>query len=215
MRAVTVLRDADTNLLPLPSEPRWLRQVHGNHVAVLDVAQIDLQSDPPEADAAVTFEPGVVCAIRTADCLPVLMAAADGSAVGAAHAGWRGLAAGVLESTVAALRERVAEIPLVVWLGPAISQANFEVGDEVREAFVAHDVAAGEAFATNARGRWQCDLYLLARQRLAVLGISDISGGGLCTYADPRFYSHRRDVQHNGLPTTGRMATLIWLESRS
>ena len=198
----------------LPGAPRWLRQVHG-----INVVDLDARMPPgtePEADAAITRAPGVVCAIRTADCLPVLFAARDGSVVGAAHAGWRGLVAGVLEATIAKLRARMArEVPLIAWLGPAIGPANFEVGDEVREAFVQRDPAADAAFVKNPRGRWQCDLYLLARQRLEGSGVSDISGGGLCTYADPaRFHSYRRELQQ-GKPTTGRMVTLIWIESAS
>ncbi len=216
-----LLRDAATaaHVMPaglpaLPAAPHWLRQVHG-----IDVVELDARMPPgvepePEADAAISRAPGVVCAIRTADCLPVLFAAMDGSAVGAAHAGWRGLAAGVLEATITRMRARMARgVPLVAWLGPAIGPANFEVGDEVRAAFVQRDPAAAAAFANNPRGRWQCDLYLLARQRLQGSGVSDISGGGLCTYADPlRFHSYRREL-HQGKPTTGRMATLIWIES--
>jgi hypothetical protein len=213
VRALTTLRETDLSLIPLPSTPRWLQQVHGTEVADLG-AQGPLP-DAATADAAVSRTPGVVCAIRTADCLPVLLAAPDGSVVGAAHAGWRGLAAGVIEATIDRLRAGMSrDAPLVAWLGPAIGQAHFEVGDEVREAFVVRGAAASAAFARNARGRWQCDLYLLARQRLQACGVNDISGGGLCTYADPaRFHSYRRDVQHQGMATTGRMATLIWIES--
>ena len=214
-----LLRDAEMGAhgmspgLPvLPGLPRWLRQVHG-----IDVVDLDARMTPgtePEADAAISRTPGVVCAIRTADCLPVLFAAMDGSTVGAAHAGWRGLVAGVLEATIASMRARMArEVPLVAWLGPAIGPANFEVGDEVHAAFVQRDPAAEAAFVKNPRGRWQCDLYLLARQRLEGSGVRDVSGGGLCTYADPeRFHSYRREM-HLGKPTTGRMATLIWIES--
>jgi polyphenol oxidase len=198
--------------MALPSMPRWLQQVHG-----IDVADLDAKASAvePVADASFTHTPGVVCAIRTADCLPVLFAARDGAAVGAAHAGWRGLAAGVLEATISKLRAGISpNLPLAAWLGPAISAAHFEVGDEVRAAFMQHDSAATTAFVKNARGRWQCDLYILARQRLEASGVSDISGGGLCTYADEvRFHSYRRDVQHQGHATTGRMATLIWIES--
>jgi hypothetical protein len=137
--------------------------------------------------------------------MPVLFVVRDGSAVGAAHAGWRGLAGGVLEETVRHLGVPAAEIS--AWLGPTISQDHFEVGDEVREAFVSHDPGAAAAFSPNARGRWQCDLYSLARRRLAALGIREISGGGWCTYADAaRFFSYRRDGQ------CGRMAALIWME---
>lgn len=193
----------------LPAAPHWLRQVHG-----VRVADLDLQQPPePEADAAVTSRRGVVCVVRTADCLPVLLAAADGSAVAAAHAGWRGLAAGVIEATVDALRARIAPgTPVQAWLGPAIGPAHFEVGREVREAFLARDAGCGGGFAAGSPGRWMCDLYALARRRLAALGIAQVSGGGLCTYADEaRFHSYRRDVQHRGLDATGRMASFVWL----
>jgi polyphenol oxidase len=137
--------------------------------------------------------------------MPVLFAARDGSALGAAHAGWRGLAAGVLEATVRKLRVEPSQ--LLAWLGPAIGQAHFEVGDEVRAAFTAGDAQAASAFEVNPRGRWQCDLYALARRRLTALGVSAIYGGGECTYADAeRFFSFRRDGQ------CGRMAALIWIE---
>jgi YfiH family protein len=159
----------------------------------------------PRADAVVTRTGGRVCVIQVADCMPVLFAARDGSAVGAAHAGWRGLAGGVIERTVRALG--VPPAHLLAWLGPTISQQHFEVGDEVRAAFVSGDSGAAEAFVRNTRGRWQCDLYALARRRLAVLGVVDVFGGGWCTYADTaRFFSFRRDGQ------CGRMAALIWLE---
>ena len=161
---------------------------------------------PPEADAAVTRTPGRVCVIQVADCMPVLFAARDGSAVGAAHAGWRGLAGGVLEQTIAQLGVPAAQ--LVAWLGPTISQNNFEVGDDVRAAFAKDDSGAEVAFEANSRGRWQCDLYTLARRRLAALDVSEVSGGGWCTYADSsQFFSFRRDGQ------CGRMAALIWMEA--
>ncbi len=205
----SIPRSIPAGLRALPAEPRWLRQVHGIDVVDLD-AHMSTGATQPEADAAISRAPGVVCAIRTADCLPVLLAAKDGSAVGAAHAGWRGLAAGVLEATICKLRADLPqEVPLVAWLGPAIGPGNFEVGVEVRAAFVQHDPVADAAFVKNARGRWQCDLYLLARQRLEGSGVSDISGGGLCTYADPRLHSYRREL-HQGKPTTGRRATLSW-----
>jgi purine-nucleoside/S-methyl-5'-thioadenosine phosphorylase / adenosine deaminase len=159
----------------------------------------------PRADAAVTRVGQRVCVIQVADCMPVLLAARDGSAVGAAHAGWRGLAGGVLEQTVRALA--VPPAGLLAWLGPAISERHFEVGDDVRTAFVAGDSGAAAAFVTNTRGRWQCDLYALARRRLAALGVRNVFGGGWCTYGDAaRFFSFRRDGQ------CGRMAALIWLE---
>jgi YfiH family protein len=135
-----------------------------------------------------------------------LFAARDGSAVGAAHAGWRGLAGGVLEQTIAKLSVPPAQ--LVAWLGPAISQVNFEVGDDVRAAFTKDDAGAAVAFEANSRGRWQCDLYALARRRLATLGVGDVSGGGWCTFAETsRFFSFRRDGR------CGRMAALIWMEA--
>jgi YfiH family protein len=196
----------------LPNEPRWMRQVHGITVADLD----DLpEGNEPEADAAVTRQTGTVCAVLTADCLPVLFAAADGSAVAAAHAGWRGLAAGVLDSTVASLRSRATPgVELLCWIGPGISARHFEVRDDVREAFVAGDPQSAVAFEPGRAGHWQCDLPQLARLRLVALGITAIGGGDACTYADEaRFFSHRRDVQHRGHASTGRMATLIWRQA--
>jgi polyphenol oxidase len=189
--------------LRLPAEPVWLQQVHGTQVVDLDV--LVQGSEPPRADATVTRAAGRVCVIQVADCMPVLFAACDGSAVGAAHAGWRGLAGGVLEETVRALG--VPPGRLVAWLGPAISQQHFEVGDDVRTAFMSADPEASSAFVANTRGRWQCDLYALARRRLAALGVNEVFGGGWCTYAEvARFFSFRRDGQ------CGRMAALIWLE---
>jgi polyphenol oxidase len=205
--------------LQLPAEPLWLSQVHGTTVLNADAAPRGgsaSQSDATagdraarEADAALTRIPGRVLAVTVADCLPVLLAARDGSAVAVAHAGWRGLAAGVLEATVAALG--VAGDELQVWLGPAIGPAHFEVGEEVRAAFCAPGgERAGEAaaaFVRNDRGRWQCDLRLLARQRLSQLGVRSIHGEPRCTYAEvDAFYSFRRDG------VTGRMAALIWLD---
>ena len=183
----------------LPAEPAWLTQVHGTRVLNLDIAPVG------EADACLTRRPGTVCAILTADCLPVLFAAQDASVVGAAHAGWRGLAAGVLESAIGALG--VAPGALVAWLGPAIGPQHFEVGPEVRDAFLATDPAAGPAFTVNERGRHMADLPALARRRLKALGLTQIFGVGDCTHANPaRYFSHRRDG------VTGRQATLIWLE---
>ncbi|HWW80289.1 MAG TPA: peptidoglycan editing factor PgeF [Steroidobacteraceae bacterium] len=166
---------------------------------------VALTSVPMRADAAVTRLPGRVCVIQVADCMPVLFAARDGSAIGAAHAGWRGLAGGVLEETVRKLA--VPPRQLIAWLGPTIGQGHFEVGDDVRSAFVLRDPNAASAFETNVRGRWQCDLYALARRRLSALGVQDVFGGGWCTYADAeRFFSFRRDGQ------CGRMAALVWME---
>jgi polyphenol oxidase len=189
----------------LPSEPKWLRQVHGAGVANLDTIEAAAAGElAVTADAAFTRRLGNVCAILTADCLPVMLAAESGDWVAAAHAGWRGLAAGVIEATVAAAP---APRGLLAWLGPAIGPKHFEVGAEVREALLQGDPAADSAFAPNARGRFMADLPLLARRRLAAAGIDRIYGGGECTYADAsRFFSHRRDG------VTGRQAALIWLE---
>jgi YfiH family protein len=174
-----------------------LRQVHGTHVA------IDPAHDEPEADAAVTRMPGVVLAIQTADCLPVVFAVDDGSEIAAAHAGWRGLSAGVLESTLGAMQSPRESI--LAWLGPAIAAPSYEVGDEVRDAFLARDPEAASAFQATQPGHWLCDLYALARQRLHAAGITRIYGGGADTFADPRLHSYRRDGEHSG-----RMASLVW-----
>ncbi|MGY0634115.1 peptidoglycan editing factor PgeF [Luteimonas sp. A478] len=211
--AVAANRAALVELAGLPSAPHWLRQVHGTGVVrfdqslpVADAAGERLRmGSEPEADAAVTGELGVVLAILTADCLPVVFAARDGSEVGAAHAGWRGLAAGVLERTVAAMHTRPAD--LLAWLGPAAGPQAYEVGAEVYEAFGEADANAARAFTGTRPGHWHVDLYALARQRLQATGMAagSISGGGLCTISDPRrFYSHRRDAR------TGRLATVIW-----
>ena len=199
----------------LPSPPRWLRQVHGTRVLRFDapvpagagarpantIAAVEAEA---EADAAVTSTPGIVLAILTADCLPVVFAARDGSEVGAAHAGWRGLAAGVLEATVAAMHAAPAD--LVAWLGPAAGPDAYEIGEEVFDAFVARDPRARAAFAATRPGHWRVDLYALARQRLAEAGVAAVHGGGLCTISDPqRFFSHRRDGR------SGRIATLAWM----
>jgi polyphenol oxidase len=187
--------------LELPAEPAWLTQVHGARVADLDAESSS--GSLAAADGAVSRRPGQVCAIQVADCVPVLFASADGVAIGAAHAGWRGLAGGVLEAVVAAMRVPAAD--LLAWLGPAIGQAHFEVGDEVRAAFLASDPGAAAEFAANPRGRWQCDLHGLARRRLGALGVTRIHGGDWCTYADAgRFFSYRREAR------CGRMAALIW-----
>lgn len=188
--------------LRLPAEPAWLEQVHGSRVADLD-ADEGAGIGPAAADAGFTRRTGTVCVVQVADCLPVLLAARDGGAVAAAHAGWRGLAAGVLEAAVTALG--VAPGALSAWLGPCIGFEHFEVGEEVRSAFLAQDEAAASAFVANARGRWQCDLAALARRRLAILGVTSVFGSGSCTYADRRFFSYRRDGK------CGRMAALIWL----
>lgn len=187
--------------LDLPAEPLWLEQVHGAQVLEADGAPC---ASPLTADAVIVRRPGSVAVIQVADCLPVLLARREGATAAAAHAGWRGLAGGVLEATVAKLGEPASR--LIAWLGPAIGPAHFEVGDEVRAAFVRHDPAAAEAFVGNAGGRWQCDLPQLARQRLQGLGVREVYGGEWCTFADPqRFFSYRRDGR------CGRMAALIWL----
>lgn len=186
----------------LPAEPVWLKQVHSNNVA-----DADRTLGVPYADASVARQAGTVCAVMTADCLPVLLCDEAGTVVGAAHAGWRGLAGGVVEATVKAMK--VEPERLLVWLGPAIGPAAFEVGEEVRQAFMAHDTQAEKAFVPNPANpqKWLADIFLLARQRLALLGVTRVYGGGLCTYSDAeRFYSYRRDQ------ATGRMATLIWLD---
>jgi polyphenol oxidase len=187
----------------LPAEPAWLEQVHGVAVFEHDGA---LPAAPPRADAAVTASPGQVCAVLTADCLPVVFASRDGTRVGVAHAGWRGLADGVLEATVAALGVPPAEI--VAWLGPAIGPQAFEVGEDVRTAFIARAAENASAFAPNDAGRLNADLYRLARLALARVGVHEVTGGGLCTVTDAdRFYSFRRDGA-----CTGRMATLAWIQ---
>lgn len=197
--AVTENRQRLAEVLALPASPHWLHQVHGTRV-------IEAQADGPEAeaDAAWTDRAGVVCVAQAADCLPVLFCDDAGTVVAAAHAGWRGLCAGVLEATVAALP--VAAPRLLAWLGPAIGPDDFEVGDDVRCAFVAVDPAAAAAFRPSPRpGRWLADLFQLARQRLAHAGVARVYGGGVSTYADPdRFHSFRRDG------VCGRMAALIW-----
>jgi YfiH family protein len=226
-------------VLSLPSEPRWLRQVHGTQVVALDRP---LPSPPPraeeggrhaaappsnflppgegarradggnlatklvepEADAAVTRTPSVVLAIQTADCLPVLFCSDDGAEIAAAHAGWRGLSAGVLEATLAAMQTSRENI--IAWFGPAIAAPSYEVGDEVRDAFLAHDPAAASAFTATRPGHWSCDLYALARQRLQRAGVTRIFGGGFDTFTDPRLHSYRRDGAHSG-----RMVSLVWM----
>jgi YfiH family protein len=162
----------------------------------------------PEADASVARARGVVCAVQAADCLPVLLADDAGRVVGAAHAGWRGLSAGVIEATVRAMG--VAPGRLMAWLGPAIGPAHYEVDAVVRDAFLARDAAAASAFAANRPGHWRLDLFAVARQRLAAQGVKRVFGGGLCTYSDPaRFPSWRRDRARE------RIAAFVWLESRS
>lgn len=197
---------AGTTLRPLvdfdfPAEPCWLNQVHGNRV--VRVGSDDFAAGPPEADASIAADPESICVVRTADCLPILFCSRDGTQIAAAHAGWRGLAGGVAEATISALGGSPDD--LIAWFGPAISQAAFEVGSEVRAAFVSQDAGAAAAFEPNARGRWQADLYELARRRLRAAGVQAIYGGGLCTFGDAaRFYSYRRDG------TTGRLVSFVY-----
>jgi YfiH family protein len=185
--------------LSLPAEPLWLHQVHGCEVADAGVAPSGCT-----ADAAVARAPGQVCAVLTADCLPLLLCDRAGQTVAAVHAGWRGLAAGVVERAVGALGADPEEV--LAWLGPAIGPEAFEVGAEVRDLFLTADTGALEAFRPGAEGRWLADLGVLAGRRLERVGVRAVFGGGLCTYSDPsRFFSYRRDG------VTGRMASLIWL----
>ena len=184
----------------LPNVPAWLNQVHG-----VDVVDASSARDVPDADASYSHCGGVVCAVLTADCLPVLLCDKQGEVVAAAHAGWRGLAEGVLDATVMAMG--VSASQLMVWLGPAIGPQAFEVGDEVRAAFMSHHAEAELAFRPSPAGRWLADIYQLARIRLRAIGVTSIYGGHWCTYTDKdRFFSYRRDG------VTGRMASLIWID---
>jgi hypothetical protein len=211
-----LLREA----LDLPAEPLWLKQVHDTNV-------VDAATAPPgvTADGAWTDKPGVVLAALTADCLPVFLCDRAGTKIALLHAGWRGLAGGVIEAGVRKLAVagdvqggtspgprgtsvRAAGEDLLAWLGPAIGPDSYEVGDEVRAAFIAHDPAAAETFWANGPGRWWADLYALARRRLLALGVRVVHGGEHCTLREPdRFFSYRRDGQ------CGRMASLLWLAS--
>jgi YfiH family protein len=227
--------------LRLPSSPHWLRQVHGTHVVRFapslspqakgrvgeGLVSVDKEFTPsqpppslrerggdsvePEADASTTSVPGTVLAILTADCLPVVFAAKDGSEIAAAHAGWRGLAAGVLEATVAAMRTPASQV--VAWLGPAAGPDAYEIGEEVFDAFAARDPRTQGAFVATRPGHWKIDLCALAKRRLADAGVVDVHGGGPCTISDQRFFSHRRSTSA-GSGRTGRMATLAWIEPR-
>ena len=183
-------------------QPAWLSQVHGVVVAPADPSSI------VEADASWTSTPGVACTVMTADCLPALFCNRAGTRVAAAHAGWRGLAAGVLEAAARSLHVEPQEI--LVWLGPAIGLAAFEVGGEVRDVFIKDMPQAASAFVPSVNaGRYMADIYELARLRLARFGITAVYGGGFCTVTDPRFFSYRRS------PNTGRFASLVWIERPS
>ncbi len=197
--AVTANRQKLMTMLALDAEPLWLNQVHGD--GVVDVAS----AAGCDADASVSHAPGGVCVVMTADCLPVLFCSHRGDEVAAAHAGWRGLAAGVLESTLSRMLTDNPDI--MAWLGPAIGPTAFEVGDEVREVFLADDPESESAFVANRPGHWLADIYRLARLRLTRAGVTRIGGGNECTYTDSRrFFSYRRDG------VTGRMASLIWIQ---
>lgn len=200
-RAVRENRARLRRCLDLPEEPRWLRQRHGT-----EVAEAGRRAGPgaADADAIVAREPGLVCAVLSADCLPVLLCDAEATVVAAAHAGWKGLTAGVLEAAVRAMA--VPPAALMAWLGPAIGAARYEVGRDVRDAALAGDPGAGAAFRPAAPGKWLASLEVLARRRLERAGVGSVHGGGACTADDPaRFFSHRRDG------VTGRMATLVWM----
>lgn len=184
----------------LPSEPVWLEQVHGTRVVDAGAAAC-----LPQADACIARRRSAVCVVMTADCLPLLLCDTQGSAVGAVHAGWKGLAAGVVEAAVQAMEAAPGDI--IAWLGPAIGQRAFEVGEEVRAAFLDVQPQAASAFIPGRPGKWFADLYALAGLRLNALGINRIHGGGYCTHRErERFFSYRRDG------TTGRMGSFIWLE---
>ena len=185
----------------LGGEPQWLTQVHG--ATVLDSSDAALETGPPDADAIICSRPGELIAVRTADCLPVLLCSVAGDEIAAVHCGWRGLAAGILANAVRKMQTPAAA--LLAWFGPAISMAAFEVQDDVRDAFVSVDPQAASCFEANERGRWQADLYALARLKLATEGVARIYSGEFCTYADSeRFFSYRRDGE------TGRMISYIY-----
>ena len=190
--------------LALPAEPLWLTQVHGTRVVAAAGT-----APATEADGSFTDRPGVVCAVLTADCLPVFLCDRAATRVALVHAGWRGLVAGVLEQGLAAMGIPSGD-QILAWLGPAIGPQAFEVGDEVRQAFVGRQPEAAMAFQKNTRGRYYADMYTLARLRLAAAGVTQVYGGEYCTYTEhERFFSYRRDGR------TGRMAALIWLDAHA
>ena len=200
---LAVMANRERLVASVQGMPVWLNQVHGTRV--FDASGFSATEQPPEADASFSREAGLVCTVMTADCLPVLFCDLEGSVVAAAHAGWRGLLAGVLEETIATLG--VPGRNLMVYLGPAIGPQAFEVGDDVRSAFIAADETSAAAFKHLPSGKWLADIYLLARQRLAGPGITRIYGGTFCTASESdRFFSYRRDGQ------TGRMASMIWFD---
>lgn len=199
--AVETNRRAVQRALGLPRAPHWLQQVHGIEVADIDGG---LPEGEPRADAAVTCQAGEPLAILTADCLPVLFCTRDGSGIAAAHAGWRGLAGGVLEAALVSLPAPPGQV--MAWLGPCIGAPSYEVGEEVREAFIGSDPGASACFTATRPGHWLCDLAGLAGRRLRAAGAGSVHGGGFDTRIDDRFYSYRRDGAHSG-----RFASLIWL----
>ena len=207
----TVQKNREALKVVLPNEPIWLNQVHGTQV--IDADCRNDWSDVPSADASVTSTPGKVLAIMTADCLPVLLASSDGKVVGAAHAGWRGLAAGVIEQTVALMRSKQTQqaqtqSDIIAYLGPAIGPHAFEVGSEVRDIFIAQNPASATCFEQlKENGKYLADIYGLATLRLNALGVEQIEGGDECTLQNPDYFSYRRDQQ------TGRMGSFIWIEA--
>lgn len=201
--AVFANRSALREALGLPAAPRWLHQVHGTAVAELGPLPSEQE---PQADAAVSHLSGTVLAILTADCLPVLFCSSDGRQIGAAHAGWKGLAAGVLEATVEQMQ--IAPQHVLAWIGPCVGKPSYEIDAPVREAFVIADAAAEAYFEATRPGHWLCDMAGLARHRLCKAGVEQIYGGGIDTRTDKRFYSYRRDGAKSG-----RFASLIWLGS--
>jgi len=207
----TVQKNREALKIVLPNELIWLNQVHGTQV--IDADCRNDWSDVPSADASVTSTPGKVLAIMTADCLPVLLASSDGKVVGAAHAGWRGLAAGVIEQTVALMRSKQTQqaqtqSDIIAYLGPAIGPHAFEVGSEVRDIFIAQNPASATCFEQlKENGKYLADIYGLATLRLNALGVEQIEGGDECTLQNPDYFSYRRDQQ------TGRMGSFIWIET--
>ena len=182
----------------LPAEPAWVKQVHGT--VAIDAVKATPET---EADGLVTHAAGAVCAVLTADCLPVLLADRAGKTVGIAHAGWRGLAAGIIENVVRAMDVPASD--LVAYVGPGIGPQRYEVGEDVRQAFVSKEPVAAAAFVSRQNGRYLADLHKLARQRLSAAGVDEVHGASVCTVSDGRFFSFRRDR------VTGRMASLVWL----
>ena len=191
-------------MLSLPQEPQWLRQAHGTRALIADEIRA---ISPPEADASHTQKTGVVCAVLTADCLPILLCDRQGAHVAAIHAGWKGLAAGIIEATINAMNTRPHQ--LLAWLGPAIGPRAFEVGPDVYQAFLPTHKNAASAFTPFGKNKWLADIYMLARQKLVASGVTAVDGGDFCTYTDQqRFFSYRRDGEK-----TGRMAAVIWIKS--